>query len=154
MVFVIGRQPPCEAVSWNSKRECRGERSGVSLLVRLWVEIWLNCKRNLKHIVSLLVRLWVEMPDTGPLVPEESCQPPCEAVSWNVSQQKCGYSHYRQPPCEAVSWNVVHDRCAYKPSHVSLLVRLWVEILVGVSAWSGGDMSASLWGCELKYVGH
>ena len=56
------RQPPCEAVSWNWKDQGTvWRKSGVSLLVRLWVEI----KRTVKDR-SRSMR-----------------QPPCEAVSWN-----------------------------------------------------------------------
>ena len=36
---------------------------------------------------------------------------------------------------------------------VSLLVRLWVEILLILSKYDG-QLSASLWGCELKWTAH
>ena len=76
----------------------------VSLLVRLWVEILLSYLPWLQPPVSLLVRLWVEManiPDSN----SDSCQPPCEAVSWNDNILCCSNIKSSQPPCEAVSWN-------------------------------------------------
>ena len=79
----IERQPPCEAVSWNIVLKERRFSYGVSLLVRLWVEIW----RNNGNIYG------------------GDCQPPCEAVSWNGDTFAANYSRIRQPPCEAVSWN-------------------------------------------------
>ena len=145
--------------------------SFVSLLVRLWVEISKNShidtpftsaslwgcelKYNLYHgccLDDLSASLW-------------GCELKCQ--SWH---HKC-HPVPRQPPCEAVSWNTV---CSNRPPslHVSLLVRLWVEISdqrkniqrlvvsllvrlwVEISSWlfiCNFSMSASLWGCELKY---
>ena len=37
--LVVRRQPPCEAVSWNDNSAVISKLDGVSLLVRLWVEI-------------------------------------------------------------------------------------------------------------------
>ena len=140
--------------------------------MRLWVEILLHRFFHCWKRVSLLVRLWVEIPPLSlirngmtsaslwgcelkyryTISPE--CviprQPPCEAVSWNVSKEEydedvqvsaslwgCELKYYTvdnlwriqgQPPCEAVSWNYsVH----------------W-DIM-------DGKQSASLWGCELKW---
>ena len=56
-------------------------------------------------------------------------QPPCEAVSWNSKSVGILLWTSCQPPCEAVSWNRLGG-------------------VAGVSA-SG---SASLWGCELKWL--
>ena len=77
-----------------------------------------------------------------------------------------------QPPCEAVSWNSSYCFPTQRTSHVSLLVRLWVEILRGATKMELDKVSllvrlwveiiwkkryerlmksASLWGCELKY---
>ena len=56
------------------------------------------------------------------------CQPPCEAVSWNVVTIIGFPDRYRQPPCEAVSWNILQSGC-FPLMDVSLLVRLWVEML-------------------------
>ena len=78
-----------------------------------------------------------------------SCQPPCEAVSWNGFVQKRWY----RPVASASLWG-----CELKfitlilipPSIVSLLVRLWVEM----KAYGYSNIpkrSASLWGCELKW---
>ena len=79
--------------------------------------------------VSLLVRLWVEIPQFTVATNAKQCQPPCEAVSWN--------SIYIGLPCfsptSASLWG-----CELKYStkifidcleFVSLLVRLWVEML-------------------------
>ena len=101
----------------------------VSLLVRLWVEILISFLLFRKWFVSLLVRLWVEISSHTPNNRILSCQPPCEAVSWNIQysnkipvfilsaslwgcELKCNkkaYSDMRkgQPPCEAVSWNTI-----------------------------------------------
>ena len=76
-------QPPCEAVSWNMLRPsyhgaggrsaslwgcelkwCKSvqkPKTGVSLLVRLWVEISVTKNALYGDTVSLLVRLWVEI---------------------------------------------------------------------------------------------
>ena len=150
-------------------------RTYVSLLVRLWVEIptprtyHVTCSSSASlwgcelkclipfcykpvKIVSLLVRLWVEMVRFPVWQAAPTCQPPCEAVSWNtlhafvknwrqqsaslwgceLKSQTLELSTVRsgcQPPCEAVSWNRYETRVE------------WV-------AWK----SASLWGCELKYI--
>ena len=148
-------QPPCEAVSWNwSILHTSEPPSCVSLLVRLWVEMipWYN--RPWKCVVSLLVRLWVEM--TSPTLRKngDTRQPPCEAVSWNSLPVCKDAGAGRQPPCEAVSWNGTVWSWREIPD-VSLLVRLWVEILK-MENNKTLSLSASLWGCELKYyfVGH
>ena len=145
-------QPPCEAVSWNSSYCFPTQRTShvsllvrlwvemnsspfrrisveVSLLVRLWVEIWDNCRQFCTRIVSLLVRLWVEMYwDRYSFCPKRR-QPPCEAVSWNVLNCVLLTTPFSQPPCEAVSWNILNHPCRGRALRVSLLVRLWVEIL-------------------------
>ena len=123
------RQPPCEAVSWNEMRRGKWSVSRVSLLVRLWVEMFRTVSEQLCTF----------------------CQPPCEAVSWNNFLPSIMIFFHRQPPCEAVSWNM-YECCRYNNwntsaslwgcelkydeqikahmiSFVSLLVRLWVEIL-------------------------
>ena len=194
-------------------RQAQRYRPGVSLLVRLWVEIQINVLCSVRWTVSLLVRLWVEIlilymstaePSSASLwgcelkwvaevrgKPTEgqppceavswndttdgrdekvSSQPPCEAVSWNSLEHSRQMSVLRQPPCEAVSWNT--SCCGvYSQSSVSLLVRLWVEMLkclfnpfqyivsLLVRLWVEITLmmlsvlvilSASLWGCELK----
>ncbi len=55
-------------------------------------------------------------------------QPPCEAVSWNSIFLTISIVRPRQPPCEAVSWNTMLS-IGKMWAPVSLLVRLWVEIL-------------------------
>ena len=98
----------------------------VSLLVRLWVEIRKYLKENPELIVSLLVRLWVEISEVSglkglyvsaslwgcelkfhhlPGVSQNTCQPPCEAVSWNIYDFCYSFECLCQPPCEAASWN-------------------------------------------------
>ena len=123
----IWSQPPCEAVSWNAIPFTKSCPHRVSLLVRLWVEIFQKCSSPGIIIVSLLVRLWVEM-----LINTAGCV-------WRT----------RQPPCEAVSWNIFVSSIL-SVSRVSLLVRLWVEMntqaILEANHWS-----ASLWGCELKF---
>ena len=99
----------------------------VSLLVRLWVEIILSVSYCKSRTVSLLVRLWVEI----------------------YKEENHGKKKEGQPPCEAVSWNLLSNLIRLILM-VSLLVRLWVEMM----DWEqDGDMivSASLWGCELKF---
>ena len=78
----------------------------VSLLVRLWVEMERAPFFSGASFVSLLVRLWVEMP-------------------WIIQSMRSPIS---QPPCEAVSWNITRWT-TYGEFKVSLLVRLWVEII-------------------------
>ena len=101
--------------------------------------------------VSLLVRLWVEMSTTDAHKTNiwSASLWGCELkyqVSW-ILRQMCIVSllvrlwveillhlhirrlTLRQPPCEAVSWN--EFRCSYLQTNMS---------------------SASLWGCELKYL--
>ena len=145
-------QPPCEAVSWN--------------------------------VIPTPVKTW------------NKSQPPCEAVSWNIDTTEnfsvglvsaslwgcelkfsgeCGLQHGRdsQPPCEAVSWNEHYNHVSLFEIVVSLLVRLWVEILRSKLTTITGLvsllvrlwveiltsffcfsllLSASLWGCELKFT--
>ena len=77
------------------------------------------------------------------------CQPPCEAVSWNEKEPCEQVDVECQPPCEAVSWNAQTIR-QVRISSVSLLVRLWVEMII-LRLSRLAFSSASLWGCELKY---
>ena len=97
------------------------------------------------------MRLWVEIEFFNWFNTEYICQPPCEAVSWNenirgwkINRERsaslwgcelkslhslynsCGFS---QPPCEAVSWNITNLIDKNNCCPVSLLVRLWVEML-------------------------
>ena len=149
------------------------------------------------RFVSLLVRLWVEICNLTTIIWNIICQPPCEAVSWNVIASFLTASKEGQPPCEAVSWNEVQvqsglychgqppceavswnsfSMASFTSLDVSLLVRLWVEIMsiswdpepknvsllvrLWVEMFSMGIvlllrlLSASLWGCELKWQSH
>ena len=98
----------------------------VSLLVRLWVEMYCWGTVAVVRTVSLLVRLWVEMSNTG-----------------------------RYDIINLVSLLVrlwVEMEILLQPTtagSVSLLVRLWVEILLFFPRSFLAE-SASLWGCELK----
>ena len=101
-------QPPCEAVSWNTRA--------------------LPICSNLHRQPPCEAVSW-----NAPLVLTDGiilCQPPCEAVSWNVRETHNFSTCPRQPPCEAVSWNVriLKQRVCWDT--VSLLVRLWVEMLI------------------------
>ena len=117
------------------------------------------------------MRLWVEISGREDWFAVRIRQPLREAVSWNVTgkyvcasadssasswgcELKC-YHHIFfmfikcQPLREAVSWNNSECRCNLQSS-VSLFVRLWVEMLARPKA-SSTQLSASSWGCELKY---
>ena len=238
-IRIFYRQPPCEAVSWNNNccpGICIASKSaslwgcelkflawggnfgnwGVSLLVRLWVEIctwstiWKSGTRQPpceavswntirgSRIIDLLpsASLWgCELKyETTYAVSLADSQPPCEAVSWNDWVRMDRPREWRQPPCEAVSWNIASEmdvdyeelsaslwgcelkwkrlfswrfrygsaslwgcelKSAYINSYapgcdVSLLVRLWVEI-EQLAIDEQSKQSASLWGCELKW---
>ena len=192
---------------------------GVSLLVRLWVEIFDQKWNHKESFVSLLVRLWVEIwkrtwglglfksaslwgcelkypelcKDTA-----YGCQPPCEAVSWNMQQKRAvewkissaslwgcelkfqsnwrtcisstvsllvrlwvemtqlqteSQAYQSQPPCEAVSWNDVTNNFY---AIINMSASLWgcelkLRCLLHEKPFAG---SASLWGCELKWPDH
>ena len=143
-------QPPCEAVSWNGLDF--GFEESYNASASLWgcelkycttitipvefssASLW-GCELKLASLgikpptqnVSLLVRLWVEMPFLSGNQYLYQCQPPCEAVSWNISFLESSTDMFRQPPCEAVSWNS-GVKVTKAIINVSLLVRLWVEI--------------------------
>ena len=72
-------------------------------------------------------------------------------MSWNWSLVAPPFLCRGQPPCEAVSWNCSRSLLRVV-GNVSLLVRLWVEIKDNGSYSLTGGKSASLWGCELKFV--
>ena len=150
----------------------RVKNTDVSLLVRLWVEIRLGSVVRHRQPVSLLVRLWVEM-----------WSPPSERVYFRSAslwgcELKCGQRDPWSVESESASLWGCELKCDISlsvPSHyrVSLLVRLWVEMvrrLVTVGGVQGqppceavswnfryanrtvlATTSASLWGCELKY---
>ena len=172
---LVSCQPPCEAVSWNAWHGTENQlvkksaslwgcelkyggqvyqkhRTYVSLLVRLWVEIptprtyHVTCSSSASlwgcelkclipfcykpvKIVSLLVRLWVEMVRFPVWQAAPTCQPPCEAVSWNTLH--AFVKNWRQQ--SASLWG-----CELK----------YIEALTRKSKAG----SASLWGCELKWV--
>ena len=85
------------------------------------------CYKPVK-IVSLLVRLWVEMVRFPVWQAAPTCQPPCEAVSWNTLH--AFVKNWRQQ--SASLWG-----CELK----------YIEALTRKSKAG----SASLWGCELKW---
>ena len=130
VIPINSSQPPCEAVSWNEKAldrmECGKESASLWGCELKWPGDSIHAGTL---CVSLLVRLWVEIivsfsPDT-PLL----CQPPCEAVSWNLWCYRCSVGAIQSASlwgCELKWWKVAE--CNYI------------------------DKSASLWGCELKLV--
>ena len=121
-------QPPCEAVSWNNLFYCF---HGLPLLsASLWgceLKYFFHSQTALFPYVSLLVRLWVEIEmeiifrdgsttsaslwgcELKYFFKSFICffcsQPPCEAVSWNITCRCWFIRKHCQPPCEAVSWN-------------------------------------------------
>ena len=131
---------PCAPIVWPSASlwgcELKYERyynsitgKKVSLLVRLWVEIHLKV---LYMVIQLSASLWgCELKYILGCVAGYVIigQPPCEAVSWNVHHGRTQNKHVCQPPCEAVSWNIKN--------------------ITHLLPW---PLSASLWGCELKYL--
>ena len=99
-------QPPCEAVSWNELKNALV--NGDCLSASLW-GCELKCGQT-------------DQTD------ESRSQPPCEAVSWNVSEFFI---------CFPQRWSASLRGCELKYQlspyeqyllHVSLLVRLWVEM--------------------------
>ena len=120
-------QPLYEAVSWNTFRYYRAKWFYfVSLFMRLWVEI--ACS-NFIIVLLLSASLWG-----------------CELkYRYNTRQSESR----RQPLYEAVSWNNT-DVVPVHSLVVSLFMRLWVEILK-TDLTISGILSASLWGCELKW---
>ena len=77
------------------------------------------------------------------------CQPPCEAVSWNDIKGYFCFLDISQPPCEAVSWNILG---------MSLALNSNCQPPCEAVSWncisedsSNIKVSASLWGCELKF---
>ena len=142
------------ASSWGCELKCQFSTNphavpGVSLFVRLWVEMWLSgsavcwpssasswgCELKCVHHHSRKAGY---------------CQPLREAVSWNnggkiqyvrypmsASSWGCelkypgsvlGELEAGQPLRKAVSWNKKHDNYYVAGPVVSLFVRLWVEI--------------------------
>ena len=121
-------QPPCEAVSWNTTLLATCNPFTVSLLVRLWVEMfdYWNIFRLRK--VSLLVRLWVEILRTSESLHQYIVSLLVRLWVEILLPTALKSAVRRQPPCEAVSWNIWFWLCCCS-STVSLLVRLWVEII-------------------------
>ena len=112
------RQPPREAVSWNTG----------------------NCRTCFTYTVSLLVRLWVEIRISPRLA--NSSQP--SASSWGCElkwfETNLMWVMSCQPPREAVSWNEPRNAKKTKGT-VSLLVRLWVEMLYRACSWWWNNVS-------------
>ena len=147
----IIRQPPREAVSWNENYTGKGIAKTES------ASSW-GCELKFHegdtihrwNVVSLLVRLWVEI----------SCRPRNYFILTSASSWGCELKYIRtlpanrffycQPPREAVSWNVRTLIWKHR-AKVSLLVRLWVEMVFRCGECKFST-SASSWGCELKYL--
>ena len=90
--------------------------SAVSLLVRLWVEMLTGKVGGYYHRVSLLVRLWVEISEASEngLVVKVSLLVRLWVEICGVLTQKTGCP--RQPPCVAVSWNIFFRRSSFRSS--------------------------------------
>ena len=102
----------------------------VSMSASLWgceLKWFLGSCGELREIVSLLVRLWVEILMHLHIRRLTLRQPPCEAVSWNITI-------INSIPVAVVSllvrlWVEIWDNCRqFCTRIVSLLVRLWVEM--------------------------
>ena len=163
---------------WGCELKCTrilsyGILGGVSLLVRLWVEISYTSLDICPCAPS--ASLWgCELKCVIPFCykPVKIRQPPCEAVSWN----EIGESHklnspvsllvrlwveisfpvtlypyaLSQPPCEAVSWNTTLSNafsCVFGQPPCEAVS--WNAPRVANSVYVSS--SASLWGCELKF---
>ena len=125
-IGVFSSQPPREAVSWNCQMGWWYSQKGVSLLVRLWVEM-----------LELLIN--------------GRC--PLSASSWGCELKYCFLPSSIHLSMSASSWGCELKCILVKLrvfcSAVSLLVRLWVEMYI-VGTITLVMMSASSWGCELK----
>ena len=179
-VFIKSWKELMSASSWGCELKLfsgRANKNGsmVSLFVRLWVEINVEVDYRIRTSVSLFVRLWVEiyshrMSDT--YYPSSASSWGCE-LKWLCRMFLLDFPS-RQPLREAVSWNIsfnamkggvisvslfvrlwveirrMSETC--EVVYVSLFVRLWVEIMIYDAAAKANKLSASSWGCELKYI--
>ena len=126
------------ASSWGCELKCkkpvlRETPLGVSLFVRLWVEMLQICHLDMDVSVSLFVRLWVEIKLADWLIGRESSASSwgCELKLQSGNSSTCNPG---QPLREAVSWNdTIHNYIDYDT--VSLFVRLWVEIHLARPQW-------------------
>ena len=130
LLWVNFVQPPCEAVNWKMSAE--------SLIL-------------FPSSVSLLVRLWIEMEHYDYVISEKPGQPPCEAVNWNTHRHSKKIKKITVSLLVRLWIEMLMDSESEKVLYVSLLVRLWIEI-TWYSKNKPKRMSASLWGCELKYT--
>ena len=145
----VQRQPPCEAVSWNTLDE----------IISITGARQPPCEAVSWNVLSVRVLLLL------------LCQPPCEAVSWNLSASATTILSFVSLLVRL--WVEINSaKCLASVRIVSLLVRLWVEISSVLNthgttvrqppceavSWntlcrkpfSTQLTSASLWGCELK----
>ena len=103
------------------------------------------------HPVSLFVRLWVEILSQTVRALTYSRQPLREAVSWNYLREKELFHLLLSASSWGCELKCQRELVKRRLGHVSLFVRLWVEISIEqelrVHPWS-----ASSWGCELKYI--
>ena len=125
-------QPPCEAVSWNIISSSR--RKNFNLSASLW-GCELKCFEFLFSLgeipVSLLVRLWVEIHQRSGSGKAQQGQPPCEAVSWNALLPVAVMLHRIVSLLVRLWVEMLHIIVSISFCFVSLLVRLWVEISLG-----------------------
>ena len=166
-------QPLREAVSWNTqKKKMFVEQCTVSLFVRLWVEMTITFSDGDSEKSASSWGCELKYLELYYQPQAFRRQPLREAVSWNVTI-RCSYNNVVcQPLREAVSWNVLIALNTVL-AVVSLFVRLWVEMsdnwrlrkmtnrqpLREAVSWNNFSLhngwlsilSASSWGCELKY---
>ena len=168
-------QPLHEAVSWNKTLGAKKYvyRSSASS----WgceLKSYLRAHNWLLPGVSLFMRLWVEMRMMSLRKQSDissasswGCELKCDSVqrviavmqsasSWGC-ELKCFHCRILffddcQPLHEAVSWNRYSPRPIWG-CEVSLFMRLWVEMHLTRTRAKFCTPSASSWGCELKYVG-
>ena len=144
------------ASSWGCELKCYGVFVNQDL--RKSASLW-GCELKYERIgelerktaVSLFVRLWVEMRKGTKVIIHGSCQPLREAVSWNIKWEDEEPWSVGQLLREAVSWNSVILRIA-KPIPCQPL-REAVSWNTYYKDEQGGIwLSASSWGCELKFL--
>ena len=89
----------------------------------------------------------------GDIFVRNCCQPPCEAVSWNV-EGKFVHEDPDNVSLLARLWvETFPESSGLCQGFVSLLARLWVETYIAVDQCFFLVSSASLRGCELKHDG-
>ena len=78
---------PCGSVDWNKRRTSQIERTCVTPLVGVWIEI-------LKYVRTSIQSLR---------------HSPCGCVDWNLDIIRDGWRVSRHSPCGSVDWNFDHS---------------------------------------------